>query len=368
MKTKKIAMGVAFVMLALTATACGKNNKNQFKPYDYSKIVTLGQYKDLSIDVEPADVTDEQIQEQRDAIIKEMTTQEHVTDRVVGEKDKIHLQFTGYLDGVAFENGSTGEAGTDYTIGGGYIDDLNRQLIGLECGKEYSLNCKFPDDYESSEELKGKDTVFVVKVDYIFGKDIVPEWNDELVKSYTKDEHKTVADFEKFLKEQLAKANEEAQESTYKAALIANIVENSKISELPKDRVDEIYDDYYAYYRNLYAQYAMIMSTTYEELLKKDGLTDETLKEECKKIAESQVESIVVLNAIAKAEGISVDDAEYESKGLEYAQDESLADIEALEKTYTKEYIYETILLEDVADFLYKNNTKNITEKKSSDK
>ncbi len=68
-------------------------------------------------------------------MIKNKTTQEHVTDRKVQDKDKIHLQYTGYLDDKAFEGGSTGKDGTDYTIGGNYIPTLNDQLIGLECGK-----------------------------------------------------------------------------------------------------------------------------------------------------------------------------------------------------------------------------------------
>ena len=219
MKKKLVAIALTGVCVAAMAAGCGKGSKTsetegetvsmsaelesetvdfKVEPVDYSQYIKLGEYTGLSIEVDPADVTDEQVEEIKNSILSSCATQEHVTDRTVADGDKIHLQYTGKLDGVPFEGGSTGESGTDYTIGGNYIKDLNDQLIGLECGKDYSLNCTFPEDY-GKDELNGKEVVFEVKVDYIYGDDILPEWNDELINEYTGGDYTTVADFEKYM-------------------------------------------------------------------------------------------------------------------------------------------------------------------------
>ncbi len=359
---KRITLALVAVMVLSLVAGCGKKD-SKFTPYDYSDYVTLGEYTNLDIEVDSAEVTEKQMEEFRQSVIDAMTTQEHVTDRVVGEKDKIHLQFTGYLDGEAFEGGSTGEKGTDYTIGGGYIDDLNKQLIGLECGKEYSLNCTFPKDY-GKDELNGKDVVFVVTVDYIFGDDIVPEYTDELVKEYSEKKFTTIEDFEKDARETLAEQNLSEQDQKWKAALISTIIENAEIKELPADRLEEIYSDYYDYYKNMYTTYASYFGMTYESLLAADGLTDAKLQEECRKIAESQLQSIVVMTVIGKAENMALSDEEYESEANAFVEAESLSSLADIEENYGKAYVYETLLLERVADFLYENNKMVVTEPK----
>lgn len=352
---KRLALVLVAVMALTMITACGKNKKSTFTPYDYSDRVTLGAYTGLEIEVDSADVTEKQMKEVKDAVIKAMTTQEKVTDRITADKDTVHIVYTGYLDGEAFEGGSTGEKGTDYTIGGNYIKDLNDQLIGLECGKKYSLNCKFPDNY-GNDKLNGKETVFEVTVEYILGKDIVPEYTDELVKEYSEGKYATIEAYEKAKKEELAKSNLAEQDQKWKAALVTTIIENSKITELPADRLEEIYTDYYTYYKNMYTQYATYFGMTYEDLLKMDGMTDETLQKECHTIAESQLESIVVMTAIAKDMGMALSDAEYESEAKAFIEEESLSSVADLEKNYGKNYVYETILLEKVANYLYENN------------
>ncbi|MCM1308956.1 MAG: FKBP-type peptidyl-prolyl cis-trans isomerase [Butyrivibrio sp.] len=330
---------------------------------DYSDIVTLGEYKGLEIDVQSADVTDEQLEEAKKSVIASMTKPEQVTDRTVADEDTIHLQYTGYLDGEAFSGGSTGESGTDYTIGGGYIKDLNDQLIGLECGKEYDLDCTFPDDYHN-EDLAGKAVVFKVKVDYIHGEDIVPEWNDELVKEYTNGEHTTVGDFEKYMRETLSENNLSQQAQLYEAGLTSTIVEACEISELPEDRVKEITDSYYNYYKYQYTMYAAMYGMEYEAFLKAMNLTDEQLKEMCEEQGKYSTECIVVFSAIAAKEGITVSEEEYNkmaAEELEVSQ-AGYKTIAEMEAALTQEAIYEDFLNSKIMDFLKEQNNMTISD------
>lgn len=365
MKKKLTALLLAFAAVMATAAGCGKSpSPSSFEQRDYSDIVTLGEYKGLEIDVKSADVTDEQMKESRDSIIKSLTKPEHVTDRVTADKDTIHLQYTGYLDDKAFDGGSTGENGTDYTIGGNYIKDLNDQLIGLECGKEYDLNCTFPEDYKPNKDLAGKEVVFKVKVDYIHGKDIVPEWNDELVKEYSKGDYTTVEAFEKYMEETLHENNLAQQEQLYQAGLTSTIIENCEISELPEDRIKEITDSYYNYYKYQYTMYAAMYGTDYETLLSSMDMTDEKLKEMCEEQGKYSTECIVVFNAIAVKEGITVSDEEYNKMAAEEVSKSQAGykSVEEMEEALTKESIYEDFLNSKVMDFLIEQNKMTISD------
>ena len=76
--------------------------------------------------------------------------------------DQVVIDFTGKVDGVAFEGG-TGE-GMAVVLGSGQlIPGFEDQMIGLKVGDEKQLNVTFPDDY-GAENLKGQPATFDIKV------------------------------------------------------------------------------------------------------------------------------------------------------------------------------------------------------------
>lgn len=90
------------------------------------------------------------------------------TSLVVADGDTVNIDYTGYVDDVPFDGGSTNGAGTSLTIGSGrYIDDFEEQLIGHHVGETVTVNVTFPEDY-SSEELQGKDARFEVTINGIY--------------------------------------------------------------------------------------------------------------------------------------------------------------------------------------------------------
>lgn len=90
------------------------------------------------------------------------------TSLTVENGDTVNIDYTGYVDDVAFDGGSTNGAGADLTIGSGtYIDDFEEQLIGYHVGDTVTVNVTFPEDY-GNEELNGKDAVFEVTINGIY--------------------------------------------------------------------------------------------------------------------------------------------------------------------------------------------------------
>ena len=128
---------------------------------------------------------------------------------------------------MAFAGGTA--KGVDYVAGSGqFIEDLDKQLTGLEVGKEYDLPCKFPDNYQSTD-LAGKDVIFKVKINYIEGEKPTMEWSDELVNAVTNGEFTSAAEYEEsFTAELLAKAEEE-QKTEYLGMLWEKVLGNSEI-------------------------------------------------------------------------------------------------------------------------------------------
>ncbi len=368
MKKRWIAIAVA-ALSVLSLAGCNKLNVNAHNLTDYSENVTVGDYKGLKIEVEKVEVTDKEVQAEIDKCLNAKTTYEQVTDRVVADKDSIVMDFTGYYikdDGTKGEKFERGEATNyDYTIGGSFIESLNDQLIGLECGKEVDLKCKFPDDYSNSSELAGKDVIFTVKVHYIKGKPIVPEWNDEFVKDYTKNlenKFETAADFESYLRKQLEDEAEKQVASNYEALLWQTIIDNSEIKEYPKEAYDKLYDmylDQVNYYIDLYAQY---MGAERDEFLKSYGemffgVKDEDgVKEMAKGYAETELDSVMIAVEISKKEGITVPKEEYESLASNIVKEGGFDSQEKLEENVGINYLMETFIMDKVTVWLKEHN------------
>lgn len=98
----------------------------------------------------------------------ESTTLNTDTALTVADGDTVNIDYTGYVDGVAFDGGSTDGAGADLTIGSGlYIDDFEEQLIGSNVGDQVEVNVTFPEDY-GKEDLNGKDATFDVTINGIY--------------------------------------------------------------------------------------------------------------------------------------------------------------------------------------------------------
>ena len=116
------------------------------------------------------------------AIPYDFATTAQVTDRAVEQGDMVNIDYVGSVDGVEFDGGSTGGAGTSVMAGAtNYIDDFLTQIIGHMPGETIDVNVTFPDPYQNNPDLAGKDALFVTTINYI-EEAVVPELTDEFVK------------------------------------------------------------------------------------------------------------------------------------------------------------------------------------------
>ena len=382
MKKKIFAALMAGVMI-FSLTACGKSNKkeetttndekttieyyeiggtNHRELADYSEYITLGDYTGIKVSVEAADDVDKQVKEYIDTILNNNATYEQITDRVVAETDTINLDYSGKYNDVAFDKGTA----TNYTykIHGGFIESLDTQLVGLECGKEYDLECRFPDKYTNNPDLAGKDVIFTVKVNYIHGEKILPEWNDEFVNKLTSGNYTTTEAFEKELALEIEEENATNQEASYTSGLWAAILSNCEIKGYPEDKVKEAKEDYLKTMKEQCEQAAESYGLEYEDVLSLYGFSsEEKLEEYCQDKAEKELEYIMAACMIATKENIAVTDKIYENLANEVIAGYQLENLEEFEEQFGKEYIMESFIFEAVGVWLSDKNEMVITDK-----
>ena len=387
MKRKFIAALLVGVM-AVSLAGCGKDKskntdkepetkelqyyelggKNYVELPDYSQYVQVGEYKGYEIPVDAPDSVEKQLQAYKDNVLSQNATYgDNITNRVVADTDEINLDFAGTYNGKAFEGGTS--TNYKYKIHGGFIESLDSQLVGLECGKEYVLKCKFPDDYKTNKELAGKDVEFKIKVNYIYGEKTIPEWNDSFVAKLTSNKFTTVDDFEKELKTEIQAQNEYSLKKTYSSGLWSKILDSSKINGYPEDKLKSAADDYFGKYQEQYKKYAETYSKTYEEILTAYGFkSEDELKAACEEQAKKELEYIMLACEISKKENIAVTEEIYKALAEDLLSDYNFDSVEAFEKEYGRDYIMESFVFEGVSEWLCDNNKMDVNEKTTSTK
>ena len=119
---------------------------------DVDEDVTLGEYKDMTVQAAKTEVTDEVIE---NYINGNMLTTYPVTDRAVEDGDLITIDYVGKKDGEAFSGGSA--EGYQLKIGSNtFIDGFEEGLIGVMPGDTVDLDLTFPESYSRNQDLAGQ--------------------------------------------------------------------------------------------------------------------------------------------------------------------------------------------------------------------
>jgi len=138
-------------------------------------------YKDLIPDFEVPEVSDDEVKEKIEILLKSVIQPSKVEDRDELQKgDFALIDFEGFIDDKAFEGGK-GE-GYLLEIGSGtFIPGFEDGMIGMKIDEERDVKITFPTEY-GSKELAGKDAVFKVKLLEIQEKKIPADIDEETLK------------------------------------------------------------------------------------------------------------------------------------------------------------------------------------------
>jgi len=222
------------------------------------------------------------------------------TPRAVENGDVAVIDFAGSIDGKLFEGGSAEKF--NLKIGSNsFIPGFEEQLIGMEYGEEKTINVTFPTDYQA-DDLAGKETQFVVKLHEIQEqKAETPD--DEFAKKVLSDPKATLETLKEKLGDQITS---EEVSKVYMAELKPKIVAGllSKFDfTLPSNVVEQEIDA-------KVSQKSQSFSEEQHKVYSQDKGKFMELRESFREDARNTIKIALIVEALAKKEGISVHEQE----------------------------------------------------------
>ena len=336
---------------AVSETVAETEDTNVY-PYEYDveSMVKLGEYKGLTYTETDVSVSDDEVESQINSTLTAHATAEQITDRAVEDGDTVNIDFEGKIDGKTFDGGTA--SGASLTIGSGtFIDGFEDGLIGVKPGDKTTLKLKFPDEYKTNTDLAGKDVTFDVTVNYIKGDDIVPELDDDFVKGLNIDGVSNVKEYRAYVKSQLQANKESEAEKSKQSELLQQAVDNAEIKEIPEELVTQYATQYTDYYKQYASYFGLELSDFLTQYMNQ---TEEEFNQSAQDYGKERAGYMLVVSAIAKAEIVDVD-ALYDEKVAQYAEQSGYADAATLEKDYSKRYLNQIIINEEVQNILEEN-------------
>ena len=260
--------------------------------------------------------TDDELQFQLDSLLKQYATTQQVTGRAAQSGDTVNIDYSGTVDGVAFNGGTA--AGYDLTLGSGsFIDGFEDQIIGHNAGDTFDVTVTFPDGYGDSTDaegntitLSGKEAVFSVTLNSI-AESVTPELTDEWVDSnfgVTDDLHTADALRSYF--------NTALYNDNYENAIVDYLMANAEFKELPSS----ITNYYICMFLNYYSRYASTYSMDLDAFAQTQGYTDaNNMLAASDAYFEHLAKQDLIFQAIADAESLAPTQEEIDAADAAYA-------------------------------------------------
>ena len=370
MKKRILAIMLSVMLAATMCTACGSKSSEDSSSesedssstpqmpditgLDASKYVNLAEYKGLTLESSTTEVTDENIDSELSYELSMMPMEVDDENAKVTEGDTVNIDYVGKINGKEFDGGSA--EGTDLRIGSGqFIDGFEDGLVGAVKGQTVELNLTFPDDY-SDEEYAGKDVTFTVTINAI--KRPLDEITDEWVQENS--DYETVDEYRESVREDLEEYNENQASSNLTSSALLQVVDASEVTDYPDDLVKYGED----VYTNQIMSYADSADESFDEYLEDQDMTEDEFKEQRKEYAQNVSKQILVVKAIADAEGFSTEDDDYQTALEKYETEYSMTEDELYEK-YGESNVYFNIMADRVAEVVVNNAI--VTESSSDD-
>lgn len=267
----------------------------------YPKIDTTVKYMDIVPSytapiINPKDI-DDKLQEMA---IKKAPYTTITTKRAVKNDDLVNLDFEGFLNGKALSGANEKEY--KLKIGSNaFIPGFEEAVIGMKTDEEKTINITFPKEFQT-KELAGQKAEFKVKVLEI-REQIPMELNDALAQRIFDNEKATLALLKLKMTEKItAQAFSNLYNEELKPQIIKGLLSKFDFT-LPNNVVEQEIDA-------KINERAQRMSKEEHELYKEDKTKFTALRDTLRDEASDSIKAALIVDALAKKEGIEVSDEE----------------------------------------------------------
>lgn len=263
----------------------------------------LPEYKGIEVEKSDTAVSDEEIAD----MIKNLRSQRAEFNKVekAAEKgDFVKLSYEAVIDGKPLaevvptaaaygkQTGTWEEAGADETFGA-TVKEIVDGLVGMQAGDKKEVSVTFADDF-SAEDLRGKTAVYSVDVAEVRER-VLPEMNEEFFKSlHVKD----AEELNTQVREGLETRKKNTATSKKREELINKL--NEKVDfELPESAIER--ESY-----NIFVEFANMQLRQGIKVEEIEAQRDEIMAN-TKEAAKTRVKTQLILDAIAKKEGVKLE-------------------------------------------------------------
>ncbi|MHB2165884.1 trigger factor [Alsobacter sp. R-9] len=267
----------------------------------------LAPFAGLSVTRETAEVPEAEV----DAALERMAGQNRPFspkegDAPVAESgDRVVVDFTGTIDGVAFEGGTGSDISVDLGSGG-FIPGFEEQLVGAKKGETRTVNVTFPTNYGAAN-LAGRAASFEVTVKDVQAPGAVTV-DDELAKTFGMESLDKLKDA---IRDSIGREYGAVSRRKLKRQLL-DALDAQYTFELPPTLLDQEFD-------NIWRQVQSDMQEQ-NKTFADENTTEDEARAEYRRIAERRVRLGLVLAEIGESAKVQVSDEELSQALVERAR------------------------------------------------
>jgi trigger factor len=268
--------------------------------------IELADFKGITLEKQTAQVTEGEV----DEAVKRLAEENRpFASKGEGGKaetgDRVLIDFTGRIDGRAFEGGTGGDVGV--LIGSNtFIPGFEDQLVGVAAGDQRTIKVTFPATYPA-ENLAGKEAEFDVTVKTVEVPSPVA-MDDDFAKTLGID---SLAKLKEMIKERLGREHAAMSRQKLKRKLLDELDTRHKFAPPPSLVEDEFNNVWKTVVNDLESQ-----KRTFAD----EGTTEDKAKEEYRAIADRRVRLGLVIAEIGERNNIKVTDEELTRAVMERAR------------------------------------------------
>ena len=312
--------------------------------------VTLGQYKENTLEYEEYKNPENALDLELDAIRTRFSTLQTIEeDRETTDKDIAVIDFEGFVNGEPIERGS----GKAYALDLGhsnFIPGFAEGIIGHKKGDEFTIDVTFPENY-AEEKLKGVPAQFKIKLIKIRQR-ILPELNDDFAKKVGKFDNVDAlqADISAFIEKSEAAENEKRKMEK----VFTKIINETKI-DIQESMISREVDAVIAETK----QAAEQQGQNWDKIVEIQG--EENLNKNAREEAVKRIKNSLIIEKIAKEEGIKIEQQDIVEQVSMIARAYQTSPQDILKEVTQNHHFFSAITqqaaIKKVNDILLKSNT-----------
>jgi trigger factor len=267
--------------------------------------IELPAYTGLEASVEDAEVTDQDVEEQVQALRERFASLSEV-ERAAADGDFVVMDLVARKDGEVVEGAEL--SGMSYQVGkGGMLDGLDEALTGLTAGQTQTFTSQLVGGDVAGEDVEVEVTVSAVK------EQDLPELDDDFAQ--TASEFDTVDELTEDVRARLSRGKRLEQAAAARDAVLEKLLD---LVDVPLP--DAVVDSELQARREQIEQQLAMAGMTMEQYLDTEKQTVDEFEADLEKRVRDAVAAQFVLDQVARAEQIGVNEGELQAHLMQRAQ------------------------------------------------